>query len=119
MAAPHRASKARHERHVATVADRLVAAVNGGDTAAFLALFPADGIVDDWGDRYAGVAAIRGWSDRELIGPNGVLTVSNVRAKDGEIAFDGDWKSTFFAGPGRFTLRLDGDRIREMRIAAP
>jgi hypothetical protein len=26
-------------------------------------------------------------------------------------------KSSFFPGPGRFTLRLDGDRIREMRVA--
>ena len=98
---------------------RLVAAINGGDTAAFLALFPADGVVDDWGDRYTGVAAIRAWSDRELIGAKGTLTVSKVSHEGSEIAFDGDWKSSFYTGPGRFTLRLDGDRIHEMRIAAP
>ena len=98
---------------------RLVAAINGGDTPAFLALFPADGVVDDWGDRYAGVAAIRAWSDRELIGAKGTLTVANVSARGNAIRFDGDWKSSFFTGPGHFTLHVDGDRIREMRIAEP
>jgi hypothetical protein len=65
------------------------------------------------------VAAIRRWSDRELIGAKGTLTVSKVSHEGSEIAFDGDWKSSFYTGPGRFTLRLDGDRIHEMRIAAP
>ena len=98
---------------------RLVAAINGGDTAAFLALLPADCVVDDWGDRFTGVAAISTWSDRELIGAKGTLTAAKVSHKGSEIAFDGDWKSSFYTGPGRFTLHLDGDRIREMRIAAP
>jgi hypothetical protein len=101
-----------------TLLERLVTAINGGDTAAFLAFFPTDGVVDDWGDSYAGVDSIRRWNDRELIGAKGTLTVSNVSHHHGnEIAFDGDWKSSFFTGPGRFTLRLDGDRIHEMRIA--
>ncbi len=99
--------------------DRLIIAINAGDTAAFLALFPKDGVVDDWGDRYAGIDAIRAWSDRELIGAKGALTVSNVSTHGNEIAFDGDWKSSFFTGPGRFTLRIEDGRIREMRIAAP
>jgi hypothetical protein len=41
--------------------DRFVAAVNRGNTEAFLACFPADGVVDDWGRRFTGHEAIRGW----------------------------------------------------------
>lgn len=31
-----------------------VAAINDADTEAFVALFSADGIVDDWGTEYRG-----------------------------------------------------------------
>jgi hypothetical protein len=97
--------------------DRLVAAVNAGDVEASLSLFAPDGVVDDWGRRFKGPAAIRKWSDKELIGARGTLTVSQVVRKKDRIAFHGDWKSDFFTGPGRFVLVLDGERIREMRIA--
>jgi len=53
-------------------------AINRGDTDAFLAFFPADGVVEDWGRRFAGHAAIRGWSDSELIGAKGTLTILKV-----------------------------------------
>lgn len=45
--------------------DQLVAAINGGDTEGFLALFSDKGAVVDWGRRFAGRAAIRKWSDKE------------------------------------------------------
>ncbi len=96
--------------------DRLVAAINGGDTEAFLALFAEDGVVDDWGSRMVGRAAIRTWSDRELIGAKGVLTVSKASARGGKATLDGDWKSNFYSGASHFVFTLDGETIREMRI---
>jgi hypothetical protein len=48
--------------------ERLVAAINGGDTAAFVASLVPDAVVDDWGKRYVGLDAVRRWNDRELIG---------------------------------------------------
>ncbi len=97
--------------------DRLVAAINHGDTDAFLDCFIETGVVDDWGRRFVGRKAIRGWSDKETIGAKGRMTVTGVAAgKDGTTVVTGDWKSNFYSGPGRYLFRLDGDRIAEMRI---
>jgi len=41
----------------------VIAAVNKGETDAFLDLFAADGAVDDWGSIYRGRAEIKNWSD--------------------------------------------------------
>ena len=43
-------------------------ATNAGDTAAFLAAFAEDGVIDDWGREFRGHAAIQRWSDGENIG---------------------------------------------------
>jgi hypothetical protein len=96
--------------------ERMVAAINGGDTDAFLDCFTAKGVVDDWGRRFVGAKAIRGWSDKETIGAKGRMTVTGVEEKAGEIVVTGDWKSNFYSGPGRYVFRLDGGRIAEMRI---
>jgi hypothetical protein len=73
--------------------DRFVAAVNRGNTEAFLARFAADGVVDDWGRRFTGHKAI-------------------------EVTVTADWKSGSYGGPSRYVFIVDGDRIREMRITA-
>lgn len=97
---------------------RLVAAVNGGDTDAFLALFPANGVVDDWGRKFSGHAAIRGWSDKEFIGAKGTLTPNTVTVSGHTVTVDAGWKSSFYSGDSRFIFVLDGDSIQEMRIVA-
>ncbi len=96
--------------------DRLVDAINRGDTEAFLALFPPDGVVDDWGRRMVGHAAIRAWSDKEMIGAKGVMTVSTASAKGGTITMDADWKSNFYSGFGSYVFTIEGGKVREMRI---
>lgn len=95
---------------------RLIAAVTAGDTDAFLALFPADGTVDDWGRRFSGHAAIRRWSDKEFIGAKGVLTPRKVSRSGDTVSVDAGWKSDYYSGDSRFVFVLDGDSIREMRI---
>ena len=91
---------------------------NRQDWPGFIALFHADGVVDDWGSVYRGVAAIKGWSDREMIGAKGTLTITRmIHDEDGVIAFDTDWKSSFFSGPGRFTLTVRDGKIAELRIS--
>lgn len=93
-------------------------AVNSGDTDAFLALFPSNGIVEDWGRRFSGHKAIRGWSDKELIGAKGILTYSHViEQTPARISLRTEWVSSYFTGPGIFTFLLDGDTIREMKIS--
>jgi hypothetical protein len=96
--------------------NRLVAAVNGGDSEAFLACFTEKGAIDDWGRRFTGHEAIRAWSDRESIGAKGRMTVTDVDEAPGEITVTADWKSNFYSGPSRYIFRLDGALIGEMRI---
>ena len=55
-------------------------AANANDTDAFLACFPPDGVVDDWGREFVGHDEIRGWSDREFIGVKVNLKVVQVDA---------------------------------------
>ena len=101
-----------------TVIERLRQAINRGDTDAFLAFFPEDGVVEDWGRRFSGHAAIRGWSDKELIGAKGTLTITKVlSASTQKVEVVADWKSSFFSGTSNFTFTLEGEKVREMRIS--
>jgi ketosteroid isomerase-like protein len=96
--------------------DRLVAAINAGDTQAFLGFFGKDGVVEDWGRRFKGPAAIRRWSDKELIGAKGRLTVTSASHAGNTVTLTGDWKSSYFSGASRMIFTLDGDHVREMKI---
>lgn len=94
-------------------------AVNAGDSNAFIAFFPADGVVEDWGRRFSGHRAILNWSAKELIGAKGVLTYGEViETATGRVSLDTHWASSFFTGDSVFTFVLDGDQIRELKISA-
>ncbi|UXN71573.1 hypothetical protein N8A98_10490 [Devosia neptuniae] len=95
------------------------AAINAGDTDAFIALFPADGTVEDWGRRFSGHQAILNWSAKELIGAKGTLSYGEVieRAPN-RISLNTHWASSFFTGDSVFTFVLGDDQIRELKISA-
>jgi hypothetical protein len=96
--------------------DELVRTVNGGDTAGFLALLSDDCVVDDWGSIYSGRHEIRVWSDRELIGAKGLMTVRHIEQSGPQICLLADWKSSFYTGPGRFLLHVASGKITSWRI---
>ncbi len=96
----------------------VVEAVNRGDTGAFLAFFKEDAVVNDWGRRFVGHDAIRGWSDKEFIGAKGRMSVTKVRQSRDDITVDASWKSNVYSGDSRFVFLLEGQRIREMRITS-
>jgi ketosteroid isomerase-like protein len=98
--------------------ERFIAAANKEDVAAFLALFPADGVIDDWGRQFTGHAAIRGWSDEEFIGKQVSLKVTGFERKGNTVDVMAEVGGNGFNGPSRFTFVLDGDKVREMRITA-
>ncbi|MGD9738593.1 MAG: nuclear transport factor 2 family protein [Bauldia sp.] len=98
--------------------DAVVAAINGGDTDAFLDAFTADGLVDDWGNAYRGRDEIAAWNARELIGAKGRLTVTRAQRRGDIVSVVGDWKRSFFSGPSRMVFTVEGDKIREMRITS-
>lgn len=98
--------------------ERFIATVNKGDAAAFLAFFSADGVVNDWGRKFTGHTAIRGWSDQEFSGKQVSLRITSFERKDNTVGVMTDVGGNGFNGPSRFIFVLDGDKVREMRITA-
>jgi hypothetical protein len=95
---------------------RLLAAANDHDTDEFLDCFTADGIVDDWGREFAGADAIRGWSNREFIGVDVVLTVNGVETDGDETTISAEVGGSGFNGPSHFTFTVRGDLVSRMTI---
>lgn len=97
--------------------DSFVQAVNKGDTERFLSFFDqSEGIVNDWGRKFVGHKAIRGWSEKEFIGAKGRMTPTKVEQKDNVISLWAGWKSNFYTGDSKFIFTIDGEEIVEMRI---
>lgn len=96
--------------------DAFVAAVNGGDSDAALALFAPEGEIDDWGRRFVTPKAMRAWSDEEFIGAQGRMTVTQVTQTGNQVAVDADWRSNYYSGASRFVFTLVDGRIKQMRI---
>lgn len=90
--------------------------VNAHDSDAFLDAFTADGEVDDWGRSFVGRDAIEGWSDKEFIGSQGVLTVEEVDTSGDAVTVVGDWRSNHANGRSRFVFEVDGDKLTKMTI---
>lgn len=93
-----------------------VAAVNRHDEQAFLDAFTDDGFVDDWGRVFTGREEIKGWSDGEFIGAQGVLTPQEVTEDGGTVTVVGDWRSTHANGLSSFAFATRDDRIASMTI---
>ncbi len=95
----------------------LIAAVNGHDEATFLDSFADDGYVDDWGRTFRGRDAIDRWSNRELIGAEGTLSVQSVATPDaGNVVVVGDWRSNHANGLSRFEFEIAGNEVASMTI---
>jgi ketosteroid isomerase-like protein len=96
----------------------LLDAANANDTDAFLASLAPDAVVDDWGREFRGPDAIRGWSDREFIGVDVSLDVTDVEQRDGETTVTAMVGGRGFNGPSHFTFEYDDERVRRMTIRA-
>jgi hypothetical protein len=93
-----------------------IEAANANDTAAFLACFRPDGVVDDWGREFRGADEIRGWSDREFIGVHVSLDVTDVEQEDGATTVTATVGGEGFNGPSHFTFDVAGDLLARMTI---
>jgi SnoaL-like domain len=96
----------------------LLEAANGHDTAAFLATFAPDGVVDDWGREFTGADAIRGWSDAEFIGVRVTLAVTGVEQARETTVVTAQVGGDGFNGPSHFSFDVAGDRVARMTIRA-
>lgn len=95
---------------------KVLEAVNGGNTQAFLDLFATNGEVNDWGSVYRGRREIEAWSDRELIGVNARFFLRSSEESGDDASMQVDVGGDGFTGPSRFLLHLENGLIREMRI---
>jgi hypothetical protein len=93
-------------------------AANANDTDAFLACFPPDGVVDDWGREFAGHDEIRGWSDQEFIGVKVNLKVLAVAIDDVDVVVTAQVGGDGFNGPSHFTFQVEGGHLTRMTIRA-
>jgi hypothetical protein len=96
----------------------LIDAANANDTDAFLASLTAGAVVDDWGREFHGPDAIRGWSDREFIGVEVSLEVTDVVQADGATTVTAQVGGKGFNGPSHFTFQVEGERVARMQIRA-
>ena len=94
----------------------LLAATEALDTAAFVAVFADDGVVDDWGRTFQGARAIRGWSDAEFIGKRVTLELTGAHREGPEAVITALVGGEGFNGPSSFAFRVVGDRISRMTI---
>ena len=95
-----------------------LAAANANDTAAFLACFTPDGVVDDWGREFHGPDEIREWSNLEFIGVHVSLDVTGVEREHGSTTVTATVGGEGFTGPSHFSFDVRGDRVTRMTIRA-
>jgi hypothetical protein len=93
-----------------------IEAANANDTAAFLACFATEGVVDDWGREFRGADEIRGWSDREFIGAHVSLDVTAAEQEGGATTVTATVGGEGFNGQSHFTFDVAEDRVARMTI---
>lgn len=96
----------------------LIEAANANDTQAFLRSLTPDAVVDDWGREFRGHEAIRSWSDREFIGVEVSLDVTDVERRGDETTVTATVGGKGFNGPSHFIFQVRGDRVARMTIRA-
>jgi ketosteroid isomerase-like protein len=94
----------------------LVDAANAGDTAAFLAGFTPDAVVDDWGREFRGAEEIQGWNDAEFIGADVSLEVEEVELDGTRTILAASVGGNGFNGPSTFTFVTVGGHVSRMMI---
>jgi ketosteroid isomerase-like protein len=103
---------------VPAAVQQLLDAVNAQDTDAFLAVFTADGAVDDWGREFRGHEAVRTWSDRELIGVQATLSEVEVTQPGNPLTIRAQVGGKGFNGPSHFSFQVRDELVETMTIRA-
>lgn len=93
-----------------------VAAINDADTEAFVALFSADGIVDDGGTEYRGFDGVRRWAGSDAIGAGAHMTILSATTDGDTTRTRFDWRSRIFTGESAGIFELNGALIRRFTI---
>ncbi|TDU82482.1 SnoaL-like protein [Kribbella voronezhensis] len=97
---------------------RALTAIDAQDNDAFVAAFAPDGYVDDWGRQFRGHAAIRSWSENELIGKQATFTDTEVSTPGNPLTIVTQVGGNGYNGPSHFTFETAGNQITAMTITA-
>jgi ketosteroid isomerase-like protein len=95
---------------------RVLEATNAGDSAAFVAAFTEDGVVDDWGRTFRGPDEIARWDAGENTGVHAHFEVQDWSATGDTATLTLAVTGGGFNGASTFTFETAGDRVRSMRI---
>jgi ketosteroid isomerase-like protein len=95
---------------------RLLDATNAEDRAAFLDAFTDDGVVDDWGRRFAGRERIAEWDAGENIGVHSRIEATSVRRTGDTVEFGVRVTGDGYNGGGTFTAELRDGRVALLQI---
>lgn len=80
-----------------------IRATNNHDAAAFIACFTERAVVNDAGREFRGVAAIKAWSNHEIMDAQVTIEVLDVADRDGETVVvtkvDGNYDKTGLSDP--------------------
>ena len=104
--------------HLPAGVQQVVEATNSGDSAAFVAAFTPDGVVDDWGHTFTGRAKIGAWNARENIGVRAYFQVQQVTVEGSTCTVALTVSGQGYNGPSTFTFELEGPLVRRMTITA-
>jgi hypothetical protein len=95
---------------------RLLDATNAEDRAAFLDAFTDDGVVDDWGRRFAGRERIAEWDAGENIGVHSRIEATSVRRDGDTVEFGVRVSGDGYNGGGTFTAELRDGKVALLQI---
>jgi hypothetical protein len=95
---------------------RLLDATNAENRAAFLDAFTDDGVVDDWGRRFAGRERIAEWDAGENIGVHSRIEATSVRRDGDTVEFGVRVSGDGYNGGGTFTAELRDGRVALLQI---
>jgi ketosteroid isomerase-like protein len=95
---------------------RLLDATNAEDRAAFLDAFTDDGVVDDWGRRFAGRERIAEWDAGENIGVHSRIEATSVRRAGDTVEFGVRVSGGGYNGGGTFTAELRDGKVALLQI---
>lgn len=93
-----------------------VDAINNADTDAFVALFIADGLIDDWGRKLHGHDGVRSWANSDAIGAGAKMIILSAETDGDTTRVRFTWSSSVFNGQSDGVFVLDGDKIASFSI---
>lgn len=93
-----------------------VEAINNADTDAFVAVFTAEGYVNDWGRELHGADGVRSWAATDAIGAGAHMTVLAADVDGDTVKTHFSWKSTVFNGESEGIFVLEGGKIASFTI---